>query len=521
MRGPKDVSPFLLPSQLRDVKFRTRAIRMGKNMPFESEAKENRDLVRTAMRIEELSDQVVEVTEFFQMNKLRLEDVTRERDQLAAYKRAAESRREISKNWNDLLSPKGVLDRAGMRMAISEVVDLTGLTPTKGDPDYDALDVSGSDAALAIEAAAGESVETAMNATVSELATTTAFATTERYVTSELVTSELVTSESVTSEFATSETSEGASETSETVTERVERKQKRQADFSILQFLGFTSAPEETPENSVVLEENSVVLDENAETNTELTELRTLNSENSETTTNTEVDENSETTTTTTTNTKMATFESSSVVMSASAESVSSVVAEGGTVVEGTTDRAEAATTAAEAVEGTGTPDEVTETKKATTKGFASLGAAIDKHGGDSDSDSDDGEEAVMVRTSVMTTATALQTQRTEKETTTEESEVTTSTENVEVEETSEEIVTTTTTTKTITTTTIVNSDGEEEELVEELTVVTDENGNVLNETSVVIEESAVVEEEKQGEGGSFWSRVNDKPEKSPDSDSD
>ncbi len=74
---------------------------MGKNTPFESEAKENRDLVRTAMRIEELSDQVVEVTEFFQMNKLRLEDVTRERDQLAAYKRAAESRREISKNWND------------------------------------------------------------------------------------------------------------------------------------------------------------------------------------------------------------------------------------------------------------------------------------------------------------------------------------------------------------------------------------------------------------------------------------
>ena len=68
---------------------------MGKNTPFESEAKENRDLVRTAMRIEELSDQVVEVTEFFQMNKLRLEDVTRERDQLAAYKRAAESRREI------------------------------------------------------------------------------------------------------------------------------------------------------------------------------------------------------------------------------------------------------------------------------------------------------------------------------------------------------------------------------------------------------------------------------------------
>ena len=262
----------------------------------------------------------------------------------------------------------------------------------------------------------------------------------------------------------------------ETPEERAVRKNKRQADFSLFEFLGLVSAPEDTPDTSVVIE--------NSQTNTEVT-----TGENSEATT-----------TTTTSSTKMAT-ESSSVVVEASARLETQVV-----------DAEESSS-----VRGTGTPEEEKEVKPG-KKGFASLGGAIDQQGGDSDNESDDEIRAV-TDSSVTTSSERLMSSRETRSETHQE----TVTSNTEVEETEEEIITTTTTTKTITTTTVINSDGEEEEVVEEVTVVTDENGNVLNETSVVIGEESNAEgdpDETTG-GASFWSRMNDKAERHPDSDSD
>ena len=57
------------------------------------------------------------------MNKLKLEDVTRERDELLAEKENAAKRQEAQAKWNALLSPKGVLERAGLT-SVADVVDL-------------------------------------------------------------------------------------------------------------------------------------------------------------------------------------------------------------------------------------------------------------------------------------------------------------------------------------------------------------------------------------------------------------
>ena len=98
--------------ELRDIKFRTRAIRLGQNTTFESQ---NVDLVTAAVRIEELSDQVVEVTEYFQMNKLKLEDVSRERDELLAFKENAAKRDAAKAVGTRCSRPKACSSAPGSR----------------------------------------------------------------------------------------------------------------------------------------------------------------------------------------------------------------------------------------------------------------------------------------------------------------------------------------------------------------------------------------------------------------------
>jgi hypothetical protein len=452
--------------ELRDVKFRTRAIRLGQNTTFESQ---NVELVTAAVRIEELSDQVVEVTEYYQMNKLKLEDVTRERDELLAEKENAAKRQEAQAKWNALLSPKGVLERAGLT-SVADVVDLqTPATETVERVErvateaVDKLDVSGSEAAAAIEAAAGDA----------EMAVAAAAAT------------------------ATKTLAETAEETDSA---KKERRKKRQADFSILEFLGLVTPEPITPDVSMEMA--------SAE--------QTTTEERSETTTAVESSEQRSETTIAVESSERRT-ETMTVVESSERRTetmtVESTMTETAETKMATESSSAAASSSSEKVQGTGTPDEIAEAPK--KKGFASLGSAIDKH--DGDSDDDESEEEEEATTTTTTRASAFR------------SETTLASSSVETEEREETEIITTTTTRTITTTTIINSDGEEEEIVEELIVETDADGNVLSETTVNIAADADADADATADDGdettggpSFWSRMNaNAQDVHPDSDSE
>jgi hypothetical protein len=470
--------------ELRDVKFRTRAIRLGQNTTFESQ---NVELVTAAVRIEELSDQVVEVTEYYQMNKLKLEDVTRERDELLAEKENAAKRQEAQAKWNALLSPKGVLERAGLT-SVADVVDLqTPATETVERVErvateaVDKLDVSGSEAAAAIEAAAGDA----------EMAVAAAAATATKTLAE--------TVEAVEAATTTAETAETAEETDSA---KKERRKKRQADFSILEFLGLVTPEPITPDVSMEMA--------SAE--------QTTTEERSETTTAVESSEQRSETTIAVESSERRT-ETMTVVESSERRTetmtVESTMTETAETKMATESSSAAASSSSEKVQGTGTPDEIAEAPK--KKGFASLGSAIDKH--DGDSDDDESEEEEEATTTTTTRASAFR------------SETTLASSSVETEEREETEIITTTTTRTITTTTIINSDGEEEEIVEELIVETDADGNVLSETTVNIaadadadaDADATADDGDETTGGpSFWSRMNaNAQDVHPDSDSE
>ena len=472
--------------ELRDVKFRTRAIRLGQNTTFESQ---NVELVTAAVRIEELSDQVVEVTEYYQMNKLKLEDVTRERDELRAEKENAAKRQEAQAKWNALLSPKGVLERAGLT-SVADVVDLqTPATETVERVErvateaVDTLDVSGSEAAAAIEAAAGDA-ETAV-AAAAAAATKTLAETVEAV--------EAATTAETVEAVETAETAE------ETDSAKKERRKKRQADFSILEFLGLVTPEPITPDVSMEMA--------SAE--------QTTTEERSETTTAVESSEQRSETTIAVESSERRT-ETMTVVESSERRTetmtVESTMTETAETKMATESSSAAASSSSEKVQGTGTPDEIAEAPK--KKGFASLGSAIDKHDGDSDDDESEEEEEA---TTTTTRASAFR------------SETTLASSSVETEEREETEIITTTTTRTITTTTIINSDGEEEEIVEELIVETDADGNVLSETTVNIaadadaDADATADDADETTGGpSFWSRMNaNAQDVHPDSDSE
>ena len=445
--------------ELRDIKFRTRAIRLGQNTAFESQ---NVDLVTAAVRIEELSDRVVEVTEYFQMNKLKLEDVTRERDELLAFKENAAKRNAAKASWNALLSPNGVLERAGLT-PVANTVDLE--TPTTAAAataaENEALDVSGSEAAAAIEAAA-EDAETAV-------ATSTVTATKTLSETVEAATTKAETAE---------ETAEESGQESDSAKKA---RKKRQADFSILEFLGLVTPEPDTPD--VSMEMTSTEQAATAE-RTSLT-----------------IAETAETTATTEKTEKIEKIEK--IETTATAETI--------TEKKMATESSSAAAASSESVQGTGTPDELVEPPK--KKGFVSLGSAIDKHGGDSDDDESESE-------SETTTTTRASESRAES---------TRASSSIAVEEREETEIITTTTTRTITTTTVINSDGEEEEMVEEVVVETDADGNVLSETAVAADPETTAEDGDDGNGGdestrgpSFWSRMNAKAgDAHPNSDSE
>ena len=137
--------------ELRDLKQRTRAIRLGQQTTYESE---HVDVVAAAVEIEELKDRVLEVEEKHNLCKLQLEDAQRERDQFKMTIEAEERRKKVKDTWESLVSPKGVLGRMGLtpvRDFDDEDEEQVTTPPVEGEG-IEKLDVSGSEAAAAIEA---------------------------------------------------------------------------------------------------------------------------------------------------------------------------------------------------------------------------------------------------------------------------------------------------------------------------------------------------------------------------------
>ena len=224
--------------ELKDIKMRTRAIRLGENTEYESQ---NVDVVAAAVQIETMQDAVMEKEEYLTLTRLQLEDVTRERDLLKAEAEALARRKEIRAKWDELLSPKAVLDRAKMTPVRDFDSDETpeetpaaandapgagaddeaaAETPPR-EEDAAKLDVSGSEAAAAIEAVDLEDPE-----------------------------KDETPGEEKEGEDAASGSGSGGEKSDEEDSDGAKKKKKRQADFSILEFLGIVSAAEETEETS-------------------------------------------------------------------------------------------------------------------------------------------------------------------------------------------------------------------------------------------------------------------------------
>ena len=139
--------------ELRDIKQRTRAIRLGQQTKYESE---NVEIVAAAAEIEQLKERALQVEEELNLCKVQLEDAERQRDRFHATIEAEVRRKKVKGTWDSLVSPKGVLGRMGLTPARDSDEEEVTTPPMEGEG-IDKLDVSGSEAAAAIEAVEIES----------------------------------------------------------------------------------------------------------------------------------------------------------------------------------------------------------------------------------------------------------------------------------------------------------------------------------------------------------------------------